>query len=308
MKNTKYTKEFLSDLTLRETQKLLKTDEDFKVFFAEYLEKEFPNLEENINNFAKIVKHAVEIVSESIRTFNSKLTELGSELYEAFKPNLEIIDLNKSLYKKGWVLSPYLLNEKNQKYFSIKFLSEIDNTKKLDRHYQDFLTKKSFYHLEKMVISWNSNKFFKRRSKSLIDSVNILRLVISNKQEKINISNFVLPFLIAQIDGIVYDFLEKKGYTFDRTRIHKNNRSVKKFEWIQEEETNLQYYSIVDFIENVLFGVSFPKQNIKNKVFYNRNKIMHGENLKYGTMKNVLRTYLILDYLSKVTDKDNTTK
>lgn len=206
MKKAKYTEQFLSDLTFKETQELLKTDEDFKVFFTEYLEKKFPKLEENISNFSDNIKNFLNVVSESIKIFNSKLAELGNQLYEAFKPNLEIIDLNKSLYKKGWVLSPYLLNEKNQKDFNIKFLSEINDSKKLDKHYQDFLTRKNFYHLEKMVISWNSNKFFRRRNKSLIDSVNILRLAVLNKQKKINVNNFILPFLIAQIDGIVYDF------------------------------------------------------------------------------------------------------
>jgi len=53
-----------------------------------------------------------------------------------------------------------------------------------------------------------------------------------------------------------------------------------------------------DIILDVLFAKVYPGESIKTPINFSRHKIMHDEWLDYGTKYNVIRTFLILDFLN----------
>jgi len=70
-------------------------------------------------------------------------------------------------------------------------------------------------------------------------------------------------------------------------------------------------------LEDYLFSQAFPygqsnpvkKNEIPQKVKYrpffqfSRHKIMHGEDLQFGTIDNVIRAFLLLDFLANLKNK-----
>jgi len=71
-------------------------------------------------------------------------------------------------------------------------------------------------------------------------------------------------------------------------------------------QTNSRY----EIINDGLFQQAFHGEGQKNPSFLSRHKILHGENIEYGTLENAIKLFLILNYLSKfavsnLTDPDD---
>ncbi len=102
------------------------------------------------------------------------------------------------------------------------------------------------------------------------------------------------PPLLAQIDGIFSQILEKNGIDIKKLRGYgekKNKFSQIDRKIIDEELQNL--------IEDIFLNILFERAEYGNMTTYsfNRHKILHGEYLRYGRKDNVLRAFLILDFL-----------
>ena len=101
-------------------------------------------------------------------------------------------------------------------------------------------------------------------------------------------ANIVLPTLIAQAEGVA-------------TKVFGNNfkKSIKS---INSDDKFL--FTSGEFFVNILFlytnGIAIEK--IKNPEL-SRNKILHGEYLKYGNIASVIKLFFILDYLYKIEEE-----
>ena len=62
-------------------------------------------------------------------------------------------------------------------------------------------------------------------------------------------------------------------------------------------QTNSRYGIFIDG----LFQQAFHGDELKKPSFLSRHKILHGEDIEYGTLKNAIKLFLILNYLSKFT-------
>ncbi len=120
---------------------------------------------------------------------------------------------------------------------------------------------------------------------------------MKNAKGKYNPSNIVLPTLIAQIDGIRIEFMNRNGLSFWT--------KVEKWKGLFNGLTLNQklYESANDIFLNILFQESQPGKPLETPFTFNRHKIIHGEYLKYGRIDNTIRAFLILDFLATLSNK-----
>jgi hypothetical protein len=142
--------------------------------------------------------------------------------------------------------------------------------------------------LERLVDRWQANPLFKSRIKILRDCVSVLK----NADGKFNPANFVLPTLIAQIDGIRIEFMNRNGLTFWA----KDNKWKPLFKAQTSNQLILDLAN--DIFLDILFQNSIPGAPLQTPFMFNRHKIMHGEHLRYGRIDNTIRAFLVLDFLT----------
>ena len=110
-----------------------------------------------------------------------------------------------------------------------------------------------------------------------------------------NYCTVVLPPLLAQIDGIFSQILEKNGIDIKELRGYREKKN--KFSQIDRKIIDEELQNL---IEDIFLNILFERAEYGNMTTYtfNRHKILHGEYLRYGRKDNVLRAFLILDFLS----------
>lgn len=159
--------------------------------------------------------------------------------------------------------------------------------------------------LEKLIRSWGKNELFRPRIKILRDC--LIALMATGKGY--NPSNVVLPTLIAQIDGISQCYMEKKGYSYVVITTKKHRRMG----WVDINGTPAQWKEVYvsntkehkyltaacEIFINVLFESS--TRGSRSLITFNRHKIVHGEYTQYGRIDNVIRAFLVLDFLYHLT-------
>jgi len=164
----------------------------------------------------------------------------------------------------------------------------------INRLFIEYFISNNFENLEILVNNWETNRLFKPRMKILKDCVAIMK----NANSKYNPSNIVLPVLIAQIDGIRIEIMNRNGLSFW-------TKDKKWKEWFKGQTLNQELYDLAnDIFINILFQESQPGKPLETPFTFNRHKIMHGEILRYGRIDNVIRAFLILDFLATITAKD----
>ena len=192
--------------------------------------------------------------------------------------------------------------------------SSSDKTAIILRHeFINYFSMDNFKNLKIMVEGWQDNSLFKPRLKIFLDCVSVLR----NSNNKCNPSNLLIPTLIAQIDGILTDYLVNNQFRITKQKrrmvwedLNSNIISGRKKVYENIFEPTFLDYSLInnsmstvaigigsDFILNTLFQTAYPLQKLKKPFGLSRHKIMHGENIKYGRKEHLFRTFLILDYL-----------
>jgi len=307
-----YTDEFWDKLTLGEMQRFHKSDPEFYNSFAEYHRRKSPGTPNFLELFATLVMSFGIVASKGKSTFG-----FSEEAIDAAK----ILDLERSLLRAGWLVSPYLLKNTNNNNFIHKPISLLN-----EPHLTNELMCKIFYsdnmfHLGRMIKTWEKNPLFMKRMKLMMDSFELCKLCIK-KSSKVTISSFLIPVLIAQIDGIKNDFLFNNGYQFRNGSLFHKNKNIKDWELINmifnknKDEGDTYYFAVL--VGEILFGKAYPKEPFSismeketTKYVYdkeiesvflnlNRHKIMHGEDIDYGNKQNLLRIYLILDFMNEI--------
>lgn len=178
-----------------------------------------------------------------------------------------------------------------------------DNQRKaINKLFVTHFSENDFENLARLVDGWETNAIFKPRMKIFRDCVPAIR----NAKGKYNPSTIVLPTLIAQIDGIQRDFMERNGLSFNpkkRKWTDKNGNVFGWREWFKTQTINQGLLDLAgDIFLNILFQNSQRGKPLKTPFTFNRHKIMHGECLRYGRIDNTIRAFLILDFLSTLGD------
>ena len=248
-------------------------------------------VQENIQKtLVPAMTNIARIVTENMKGIN-QLTEiirkaaLGYQITEK-----EVV---KILKKYKWFITPEMpLSMLNQ---IIKIDRQGHGTyKRVNELFIAYFFNNNFYELKELVKKWDKVPLFKKRMKILKDCISFIS---ENKNKKINIANIVLPVLIVQIDGIINDYLVLKTGQPARTfgDIKTAFRSTRS-KVLTSKLDNL----INDIILDVFLQTSYKYIPLQKPYNFNRHKILHGENIKYGRMDYLIKSFLILDLLSEL--------
>lgn len=225
----------------------------------------------------------------------------------------KIIDTKKKefLLQNGWMLSPYLFGKDIQKQLNDTSILKKKN-REINAIYKNFFCNNDYQELETMACGWRRNKYFKPRQKIFLDCVEILK--VSKTRKTINPSTIILPVLIAQIDGITFEYAKSKGLRMNKLRPEdKSGEKIDNFKWIWELPCrDIPNMNALIMLQEFLFSRAFPSgqkdpknnseipKKVKLSPFFkfSRHKIMHGEDYRYKNINDILRVFLILDFLS----------
>jgi hypothetical protein len=146
--------------------------------------------------------------------------------------------------------------------------------------------------LRDMVDGWEDNPLFRKRLVVLRDCVRALQAAES---VGFNAANVVLPTLMAQIDGLLTDYLWPKegprwtGYDKKKSEFQKRKGGLLQG-WLEEAAQSMVLDSLLQSTR--------PGQAPQTPLGFSRHRVAHGEKIPYGRKDNVIRAFLVLDYLA----------
>jgi len=221
------------------------------------------------------------------------------------------LDAQKCLKKYHWFISP------NMDAYIVYDIIEVCNSssrhkqKEINKILINYFLDNDCEKLDSMVDTWDSNPLFDGRIKIIKDCINIIK----TNEKNINYSNFIVPTLITQIDGIQNEFMKINGLSARRRGIYdssgeklkdENGNTLYKKDYFRNLTSNNEYF---DLMNDIFLDVLF--QDTKNgyeSIHFSRHKILHGENTAYGRKDYMIRCFMILDFLSElifINDEDS---
>jgi hypothetical protein len=285
---------------VRESSKLTQLIENSKYSLIEQMSPMILQVQSTSDFIKNALKPKIEFWEKWIDQ-NEKIFEKLSEPWKRFYDQYEISEKEAVtiLKKYKWFVTPSM---------PIAFIFEVvkigskkgNHRGEINRLFTSFFCSNDYEELEFFVKGWESNSIFKPRMKIFRDCINGLKAT----GKKTNPSNFILPTLIAQIDGILQEFMEKNGLSFDiNERIWRDStgQQINWKNWYRSRSTDQSMDVLAtEIFLNVLFQRAYRGEALGNPFTFNRHKIMHGEYLKYGRIDNTIRAFLILDFLASL--------
>lgn len=325
---------------LESTQKIFQTfEKNYSSIFKQALDAN-SYIQNTMRKFTSVAQRFQKTqlqIAESIKPIIEQCNTNARILTESIKPQIEIwqkwSEQNKSIFENfkhlaldnkkkefllqnGWVFSPYLSNKTIKDELNSDDIFKKKNSE-INTIYENFFSENNYSELESMINSWKKKSHFKDRINIFKDCLIILQTFRPKKHNKgINPARTILPLLIAQIDGITSEYAKDKGLSLNGTQwIDSSGNTVKKFDsiWNQPCGDSSEIFTI-RMLEDYLFSQAFPygqsnpiqkkenPQKVKYRPFiqFSRHKIMHGEDLQFGTIDNAVRVLLLLDFLANL--------
>jgi len=265
----------------------------------------------------------------------SKLNEYAEKMKNCGVPEKHIrsthLAVDKLALDYGWVsewehLTPREMDDLLD-IWSKTNDSKNEQEELISKYFIEFYSNSDFYWLDELVESWESNPILKRRLPIIRDCI----FALKNASSQFNPSNLVIPVLISQIDGVIGELIERDGaqctetvtkngkkrkhwiFCKDGRQVGPVNASEKVFGHLIKDKRNslgefkgkysfsqlIQTNSRYDVILEGLFQPSIHGEKPDNPSFISRHKILHGEDIEYGTLKNAIKLFLIMNYLSQ---------
>ena len=237
---------------------------------------------------------------------NKGIFDKFSEYWAEFQRRYKVAEQKavKLLQKYKWFITPS---------FPITFIFEVmkldtkngRHDKAVNRMFIEYFEAEDWRNLRIMVNGWKTNSLLKKRHKILTDCVNTVRVA---SKKGINEANPVLPTLIVQIDGALTDYLNSKGLQWDSDyddRIDARTGKVRKVgrkSQFKNVKPKILTTSLDDLANDIFLNILFQKSQkgkpLATPFNFNRHKIIHGENVKYGRKDYLVRAFMVLDLLS----------
>lgn len=173
--------------------------------------------------------------------------------------------------------------------------------KAINKLFINYFSNNNWQNLEEMVESWNNCPIMRKRLKILKDCVQTLKKVPS---QSINISHIILPVLIAQIDGILTDYLNSNNIpwqcNYDDFIQQGQVRRVGRKSQFRINSPRVLTTQLDDIAKIVFLDILFQssRQPVNTPFNFNRHKIMHGESVKFGRKDYLIRAFMVLDFLA----------
>ena len=280
--------------------------------------------------------HSVDALSENFRVMNSVLSVMEQsrsslmknlEIYNNivnFVSNLNYVILAEE-YEKRFLefysdnLDVYIRDHKwilpkfSTRDFITSLKNAMDNDDEIDIIFVNFFKEDNFKMLSKYYWSWVNDDIMSKGRLKVINST--IKLIKNDNGEKY--CDLIIPSLIAQIDNLITQILFKNGYREDRGRFFRkrdetnspkgNHKTfIKDFAGTIIDDWDDDH---VKFLLESLFQ-STQSNNVSNNEImpFNRHNIMHGSEHDYGTFENVIRCFLIIDFLNDFLSDDKVSR
>ncbi len=243
--------------------------------------------EQFTNNINEIVNQSRLIISQGIGKYLSEINKIikdGAERYKIAEEKAATI-----LEKYKWLVSPSLPMPIVFELMEIA-IKPGRQDKAINKLFIDYFSLDNWRNLEMMAIEWKG-RIMKERLDIIIDCIYVLQ---ETKPRKINQTNVVLPAIIAQIDGVWEDYLQSKGITYNNSKDRKDKYNKVKVIAFPDKLDDIADSIFLD----ILFQRSLKARKLETPFNFNRHKILHGENLRYGRKTYLIRAFLILDFLA----------
>ena len=289
---------FISELS-RSAAAISKQWRESVVGIAEALRPTIEQFAASASVIENLVKPQIELwqrwADQSKRLFENIRSQ-----WDSFQTNYSISEVEaiRILKKYKWFVGPSL---------PIMFVIEVvrigkkagNRRREINSLFISYFCSDNYRKLEVLINGWKGNPLFKPRMKIFRDCVDGLR----GANAGCNPSNYVLPTLIAQIDGIQQEYMEKHGITLASKGKWKDasGKEVEWKSWYKSQTVNQGMMDVAnDIFLNILFQKSQRGKPLETPFTFNRHKILHGENISYGRIDNTLRAFLLLDFLASL--------
>lgn len=231
----------------------------------------------------EICKPYIELLQEFQKYYYEHKDEINSAISEILN-NLQEVNnfLGKTIWDKlkkyGWILPGSLpISVFGNLYKEIKTnLENKDEQEIFDNFFVTEFTANNWYYIDYLIKSWNSNKnISKERLRILKDCFKIVKRY-SHKTS----ANVVIPTLMAQVEGILIERFNNKFKIPKKdnyAEVAKYLVCTQLFAQTTQNDTNL---------------IKHPE--------FSRNKVLHGEYVNYGDIKNVIKLYLLIEILLNI--------
>lgn len=253
------------------------------------ISKYFPTISEISNSWLKELNRSI----DSIKALSEQVL-------------ISHVESEEILIKYKWLISPSFPYDSKSAILEIYRNQSISPRKKyytINQIFREYLTGKNCKELIHLVKVRTDYPIIKKRKKILMDCV----WAIKRKNSRFNPSNLVIPVLISQIDGILYDFFIHMNWKPDRTqwidttKTHSGKKNqIETFTCIVTKQQAI-FQSAIHLLVNVLLQSALPdesKEELSVPHTLSRHKILHGQFTTYGRLDNALRCFLIIDFLS----------
>lgn len=166
-----------------------------------------------------------------------------------------------------------------------------NNRGEINQLFFKYFSQDDFRNLKAMVENWKNNPLFSFRMKIIRDASAIFVHSVNTHK---NYYTVVIPPLLSQIDAIFSQILAQNNVNIERMN-YRNKKT--QFSALEVNNFDAELQSLIkEFFLYVLFEST--ESGRMTRYSFNRHKILHGEYVTYGRKDNVLRAFLILDFLS----------
>lgn len=265
--------------------------------FYEILEPIVKSINSIRNNLIKTINTPeFEDLAKKIIFFANNHEKFNEKLSEKFN------EANKLLDTYNWFIPDSIsFYDFQEKIFTLLIKENITQND-IDKAFLDFYFGNNFEELEDVVNNLKEN-IEEDRFLIIKDCFNILKDNFESKN--CNCFNIIIPTLLIHIDRYRLDV--EKDYLKSKNRKLKEGEKPSKvlLEEVKKDNAHYKVSIPIEFLIEKLFRdskeIDKDINNGKNLIddLY-RHKIMHGQHLKYGSAKNVLKCFLILEYIKNL--------
>lgn len=236
-------------------------------------------------------------------TFTKRWVSLNKTLLIPFEKQFSLleakhIDLTRAkniLKDYQWFITPSMPFDFINKIIDLE--KDVGNQReRINDLYYNYFSEDNFQNIDKMFSRWVSTGLLRPTRVRIIEHcIDLLK-----ESSLSNPAYLIVPTLISQIDGIQSKLMvanDLKSLSEKKWK-DRNGKTIYISDFFDMECNGLiTLESAKDIFLDVLFESVYPEDAISYPITFNRHKILHGQYINYGTKYNVIRAFLIIDFL-----------
>ncbi len=207
---------------------------------------------------------------------------------------------NEAMQDSGWWFTPSLMELPADEFINPFKKYKNGDTKAITNFFVSTYQKNKCQYLQYTANQWQKNHHFKPWQKQLNEAIK----AHANKDY-----NLSVPVTLLVAEGIAKNYCKNKNIIIGRKNRSRGNKKMT----LALDGARLSDSGIskeLDILEIDLFFIAIDERIYKStesitksksrgyRHFLNRHAILHGETKNYGTMKNSLQSFMLLDVLS----------